>query len=79
MVEGALIKSGADVGVAVSGIAGPGGGSKDRPIGTVCIGWKVKNLKTVSATELFSGNRNEVRYATVEYTLKRLIELVRDF
>ena len=42
MVVGALKKSGADIGVAISGIAGPDGGSKDKPVGTVCLAWALK-------------------------------------
>ena len=78
MVAGALQKSGAALGIAISGIAGPGGGTKKRPVGTVCIAWKLHDNILVSSTELFDGDRNQVRYATVEHTFKKAIELIKE-
>ena len=77
MVDGAVSESRADLGVAISGIAGPGGGSLDRPVGTVCIAWKLKDKQAVRSTFLFEGNRNEVRYATVVKSLEEAIELIK--
>ena len=77
MVDGAVAESRADLGVAISGIAGPGGGSPDRPVGTVCIAWKLKDKQAVRSTFLFEGNRNEVRYATVIKSLEEAIELIK--
>ena len=77
MVDGAFAESRADLGVAISGIAGPGGGSPDRPVGTVCIAWKLKDKQAVRSTFLFEGNRNEVRYATVVKSLEEAIELIK--
>ena len=77
MVDGAVAESRADLGVAISGIAGPGGGSPDRPVGTVCIAWKLKDKQAVRSTFLFEGNRNEVRYATVVKSLEEAIELIK--
>lgn len=77
MVDGAVAESGADLGVAISGIAGPGGGSPDRPVGTVCIAWKLKDKQAVRSTFLFEGNRNEVRYKTVVKSLEEAIELIK--
>ena len=77
MVDGAVAESRADLGVAISGIAGPGGGSPDRPVGTVCIAWKLKDKQAVRSTFLFEGNRNEVRYATVVKSLEESIELIK--
>ena len=77
MVDGAIAESRADLGVAISGIAGPGGGSPDRPVGTVCIAWKLKDKQAVRSTFLFEGNRNEVRYATVVKSLEEAIELIK--
>ena len=78
MVKGALNKSGAQIGVAISGIAGPSGGSEERPIGTVCIAWLLEGKEIVSSTEHFSGNRNEVRCATVECALYNSIRLIKE-
>ena len=77
MVDGAVAESRADLGVAISGIAGPGGGSPDRPVGTVCIAWKLKDKQAVRSTFLFEGNRNEVRYATGVKSLEEAIELIK--
>ena len=77
MVDGAVAESRADLGVAISGIAGPGGGSPDRPVGTVCIAWKLKDKQALRSTFLFEGNRNEVRYATVVKSLEEAIELIK--
>ena len=78
MVKGALNKSGAQIGVAISGIAGPSGGSEERPIGTVCIAWLLEGKEIVSSTEHFSGNRNEVRCATVDCALYNSIRLIKE-
>ena len=78
MVKGALNKSGAQIGVAISGIAGPGGGSEQRPVGTVCIAWLLEGKEIVSSTEHFLGNRNEVRWASVECALVHSIRLIKE-
>ena len=77
MVTGALDESHADLGIAISGIAGPGGGTDERPVGTVCVAWKLKGSETIKSTFLFEGNRNEVRYQTVITGLKGAIELLK--
>ena len=78
MAAGALNISNSQIGVAISGIAGPGGGTEERPVGTVCIAWLIEGKEIVSTTELFSGNRNEVRYATVEFALANSIRLLKE-
>ncbi len=77
MVDGALKKSRANLGVAISGIAGPGGGTKERPVGTVCLAWKLNDLPTLSVTELFEGSRQEVRFKSVSKALKEAINLLK--
>ena len=77
MVSGALHKSGANVGVAISGIAGPAGGTETKPVGTVCFAWKMNDQDVITSTEHFSGGRNEVRYSSVERALMGTIELVK--
>ena len=77
MVDGAVAESRADLGVAISGIAGPGGGSPDRPVGTVCIAWKLKDKQAIRSTFLFEGSRNEVRHKTVVKSLEEAIELIK--
>ena len=77
MVSGALDKSGANVGVAISGIAGPAGGTETKPVGTVCFAWKIDSQVVITSTDHFSGDRNEVRYSSVERALMGTIELVK--
>ena len=77
MVSGALLKSGANVGVAISGIAGPAGGTDTKPVGTVCFAWKMDGQDVITSTEYFSGERNEIRYSSVERALMGTIELVK--
>ena len=75
MVSGALVNSGASVAVAVTGIAGPGGGSPDKPVGTVWIGWKRRGGYTRAEMFQFAGDREAVRRQTVEAALKGLESL----
>ena len=77
MVNGALKKSKANLGVAISGIAGPGGGTTERPVGTVCLAWKLNDLPTSSVTEVFEGSREEVRFKSVSKALKEAINLLK--
>lgn len=75
MAEGAILKAKADVGVAVSGIAGPGGGSPKKPVGTVFVACSVKEgNRFVTKVEkfLFEGDREAVRRQTVEEVLKMI-------
>jgi len=74
MVQGALANSAATVGVSISGIAGPSGGSDEKPVGTVCFAWADKSGWLHIETKHFSGNRGEVREQAVEYALQTLKE-----
>lgn len=69
MVSGALVNSGASVAVAVTGIAGPGGGSADKPVGTVWIGWKRRGGYARAEVFQFQGDRDAVRRQTVAAAL----------
>jgi nicotinamide-nucleotide amidase len=75
MAFGAVRHSHAQVSVAVTGIAGPGGGNKDKPVGTVWFGFMVDGLLT-SETRRFDGDRAAVREATVRHALQRLLQLL---
>ena len=75
MAEGALRHSRAQVAVAVTGVAGPGGGSLDKPVGTVWFGWATP-AGVVCEMRRFPGNRQQVRQATVLHALSRLNELL---
>lgn len=72
MVSGALVNSGASVAVAVTGIAGPGGGSADKPVGTVWIGWKRRGGYARAEVFHFGGDRDAVRRQTVATALRGL-------
>lgn len=75
MVAGALVNSGASIAVAVTGIAGPGGGSADKPVGTVWIGWKRRGGYAQAQLFHFDGDREAVRRQTVATALRGLIDL----
>ena len=77
MAQGALARSQAQAAVAVTGVAGPGGGSADKPVGTVWFGWATP-AGTVSELRRFGGDRASVRRATVEHALGRLAELLAE-
>jgi nicotinamide-nucleotide amidase len=75
MAAGAVAHSKAQVSVAVTGVAGPGGGSAEKPVGTVWFGWSVGG-QTSSEVMRFDGDRAAVRTATVRHALQRLVELL---
>ncbi|MBK7003330.1 MAG: CinA family protein [Rhodoferax sp.] len=75
MACGALLHSQAQVALAVSGIAGPGGGSIDKPVGTVCLSWATPQ-GVVSEVQHFPGDRGAVRAATVRRALQGLCRLL---
>ena len=75
MTEGALKNSETNAAVAVSGVAGPGGGSETKPVGTVWIAWQWED-KSVAQRFHFSGDREAVRYATVLAALDGLLSLL---
>lgn len=74
MTEGALKHSHAQVAGSITGIAGPDGGTKEKPVGTVCFAWTGKTLPTSSITKRFLGNRQEVRQQAAAFLMERLIE-----
>ena len=75
MAAGAIAHSQAQVAVAVTGVAGPGGGSADKPVGTVWFGFALPGL-LISEVLHFAGDRAAVRSATVQHALTRLTALV---
>jgi len=73
MALGALTHSRAQISLAISGIAGPGGGSPGKPVGTVCFAWAVRDGAVKSERCLFPGDRWEVRRQAVEKALRGVL------
>ncbi|MEL0628636.1 CinA family protein [Psychromonas aquatilis] len=74
MATGAVKNSNADISVAISGIAGPNGGSQEKPVGTVCIAWYYGQHKCKSETFLFTGDRAKIRLRAIKATLLGLLK-----
>lgn len=70
MVAGALTATGADVAVAISGVAGPGGGSEEKPVGTVWFAWGTGPASTEAVMAHFPGDRDQVRRQAVLFALQ---------
>lgn len=77
MAEGALARSRAQVSVAVSGIAGPGGATMDKPVGLVCFAWSQTGRSTITASEHFGGDRDSVRRQAVVRALRGVLDLLQ--
>ena len=80
MAKGALELSGADIAVAVSGVAGPTGGSREKPVGMVWFAWSVRDgdaVKTETELEQFTGDRGRVRELTVLHALRGIRERIQ--
>jgi nicotinamide-nucleotide amidase len=73
MAQGALERSKASVALAITGVAGPGGGSADKPVGTVCFAWASKKGLD-SETRRFTGDRRSVREQSVVRALEGVLE-----
>jgi competence/damage-inducible protein CinA C-terminal domain len=72
MAEGALAHSDADLAVSVTGIAGPGGGTEQKPVGLVHFGCARRGEQTMHDQENFSGSRSEIRLEAVRHALRML-------
>ena len=77
MVVGALERSHGQVALAISGIAGPDGGTLEKPVGTVCFAWGREGQSVVTRHLRFSGDRQEVRRQSVIYALNGVLELLQ--
>jgi nicotinamide-nucleotide amidase len=76
MATGALAHSHAQVAIAVTGVAGPGGGSADKPVGTVCFGFAWPGAVNTETCQ-FAGERADVRRASVQHGLLRLLVILQ--
>ena len=77
MAEGALRESSAQIALAVTGVAGPGGGTTAKPVGLVCFAWARLDGPIVSTQHVFSGDRANIRKESIITALARVIELAR--
>ena len=73
MAAGALRRSHAQAALAISGVAGPGGGSPGKPVGTVCFAWALQGGEAAAETRHFAGDRETVRRLSVIHALQGLL------
>lgn len=78
MAEGALACSRAQVALAISGVAGPGGGTPAKPVGMVCFAWAAQDRATHSRTEYLAGDRESVRRQSVMRALQGVLDVLAD-
>ncbi|WP_353427738.1 CinA family protein [Polynucleobacter sp. MWH-UH19D] len=82
MAEGAQINAGVNVAVSITGIAGPSGGSADKPVGMVCFAWAIRNAAgeniVHAKTMLFDGDRHDIREQACDYVLSELAKLLKN-
>ena len=78
MAAGALAHSRADISLSISGIAGPGGGTPEKPVGLVYFGWAERAGETRAGQQRFGGDRDAVRAQAVAYALQGVLDLLGD-
>jgi nicotinamide-nucleotide amidase len=78
MALGARQRSGADITLAATGIAGPQGGLPNKPVGLVCFAWSVRGGILASDSEVFAGDREQVRRQTVLRALRGILDVLPD-
>jgi len=78
MAAGALANSRADVGLSITGIAGPGGATPYKPVGTVCFGWALRGGEPITVTCRFSGDRDAVRRQAVIRALEGVLDVTAE-
>jgi nicotinamide-nucleotide amidase len=76
MATGALARSRAQVSLAISGIAGPGGATPFKPLGMVCLAWAVRDGEVIACTRHFDGDREAVRRQAVAAALAGMLDVV---
>jgi len=76
MAAGVATESGSEAGIAVSGIAGPSGGTETKPVGMVCFGFYINGKITTKTCRFGNPGRNEVRKLSTDYALKTALELL---
>ena len=76
MAAGAVENSHAEVSVAITGIAGPEGGTEEKPVGTVCMAWCIRNGETRTTKVVFGGDRRKIREQAILMALQGLLDLL---
>ena len=77
MAEGAITRSHSQVAVSITGIAGPDGGTAEKPVGMVCFAWLMKDGLALTETRYFSGSREAIRRQAVAGALQGVIDLLQ--
>jgi nicotinamide-nucleotide amidase len=77
MATGALQHSQAQYVLAITGIAGPGGGTAEKPVGTVCFAWAGTDRDVISKTMVFPGDRSAVRQQSIQTALQGMLDFIR--
>ena len=74
-----LLARGAGCGFSITGVAGPEGGTAEKPVGTVCFGWGAKGFGIRTTTQLFSGGREEVRRKSALFVLRKTADALEEW
>jgi nicotinamide-nucleotide amidase len=82
MAEGAQLQAGTNVAISITGIAGPSGGSAEKPVGTVCFAWAIRSdageNRVLTKTMHFDGDRQSIRQQAGDYVLSELAKLLEN-
>ena len=76
MAQGVANAAGSEIGVGITGVAGPGGGTAKKPVGMVCFGFYIGGKVTTCTCQFGEIGRNQVRKSSVEFVLSKLLELL---
>ena len=79
MAQGLLAQGRCQIAASVTGIAGPSGGSMEKPVGTVCFAWAHQDGRLVSTTQHFSGDRQQVREQSVRAIFEGILQLLATY
>lgn len=78
MALGALNNSHADIAGSITGIAGPDGGTPDKPVGTVCFAWVGRDYAIKTVTQHFKGDRTDIRHQAAQFLMSSLLSALQD-